>query len=171
MVAVCTNNITFRQKPKAKGRRFRGNRVEWYECGWKALEKKQWGKKEETQTNKSSHIHSQAAVPQETSQLQKPGDPTTELQTDNKLENASFLDRLFQCSVQGIQRSHDNSPDVKDRGTLHLKGQRIHRVFCVTSHELLSSNMLFQQRKMCQKGCSKLKIPIYGTATQRHISS
>lgn len=84
------------------------------------------GRGEETQTIKSNHIHSQAAVPHETSQLQKPGDPTTELQTDDKLENASFLDRLFQCSVQGIQRSHDNSPDVRDTGTQHLKGQRIH---------------------------------------------
>lgn len=128
MVAVCTNNITFRQKSKAKGgdsEEIKWSGMKGDERGWR---KNRGG--EETQTIKSNHIHSQAAVPHETSQLQKPGDPTTELQTDDKLENASFLDRLFQCSVQGIQRSHDNSPDVRDTGTQHLKGQRIHRVFC-----------------------------------------
>lgn len=42
----------------------------------------------------------------------KDGMKATELQTDDKLENRSFLDRLSQSSVRGTQRSHDKSPDI-----------------------------------------------------------
>lgn len=168
MVAVCTNNITFRQKSKAKGRD--SEEIKW--SGMKGDERS-WrknggGGKKRPKQLKATTVTVKLQYLKRHPSCKSQG---IQLQTDDKLENASFLDRLFQCSVQGIQRSHDNSPDVRDMGTLHLKGQRIHRVFCVTLHELLSSNILFQQTKMCPKGCCKLKIPIYGTATQRHISS